>query len=56
MAEAAKRPNRARRWQGRVAVVVFSLFPLAVLAGLLSPGVIGMQTAAQTAAGRWPPS
>jgi hypothetical protein len=48
MAEAAKRPNRARRWQGRVAVVLFTLFPLGVLAGLLSPGMIGLQTA-QTA-------
>ena len=44
MADAAKRPNRARKWQGRIAVVVFSLFPLAVLAGLLSPGVIALQT------------
>jgi hypothetical protein len=50
MAEAAKRPNRARRWQGRAAVIVFSLFPLAVLAGLLSPGVIGLQTSAELAA------
>jgi len=50
MAEAAKRPGRARRWQGRVAVIVFSLFPLAVLAGLLSPGVVGLQTSAETAA------
>ena len=50
MAEAAKRPNRARRWQGRIAVVIFSLFPLAVLAGLLSPGVIGLQTSAEVAA------
>jgi len=49
MADAAKRQKRARRWQGRVAVVVFSLFPMGVLAGLLSPGVIGFQTA-QTAA------
>lgn len=49
MANAAKRPNRTRRWQGRVAVVLFTLFPLGVLAGLLSPGVIGLQTA-QTAA------
>ena len=45
MAKAAKRPNRARRWQGRIAVVLFSLFPLGVLAGLLSPGVIGLQIA-----------
>jgi hypothetical protein len=44
MADAAKRPNRARKWQGRIAVVLFSLFPLAVLAGLLSPGVIALQT------------
>ena len=50
MAESAKRPNRARRWQGRVAVIVFALFPLAVLAGLLSPGVVGLQTSAETAA------
>jgi hypothetical protein len=48
MADAAKRRNRARRWQGRVAVVLFTLFPLGVLAGLLSPGVIGLQIA-QTA-------
>jgi hypothetical protein len=50
MAEAAKRPNRARRWQGRIAVVLFSLFPLAVLAGLLSPGVIALQTTAEAIA------
>jgi hypothetical protein len=45
MAEAAKRPKRARarKWQGRVAVVLFTLFPLGVLAGLLSPGVIAVQ-------------
>jgi hypothetical protein len=49
MANAEKRPNRARRWPGRVAGVVFALFPLGVLAGLLSPGVIGLQVAAQTA-------
>jgi len=58
MADAAKRPNRARRWPGRVAVVLFSLFPLGVLAGLLSPGVIGLQTAetvAELAAGETPP-
>ena len=59
MADAAKRPNRARRWSGRVAVVLFSLFPLGVLAGLLSPGVIGLQTTAETvaevAAGETPP-
>ncbi len=48
MAEAAKRPNRARKWQGRIAVVVFSLFPLAVLAGLLSPGMIALQIATDT--------
>ena len=47
MAEAAKRPKRARarKWQGRIAVVVFTLFPLGVLAGLLSPGVIEIQLA-----------
>jgi len=45
MADAAKRPGRARRWQGRVAVILFTLFPLGVLAGLLSPGMIGLQTA-----------
>jgi hypothetical protein len=50
MADAAKRPNRARKWQGRIAVVVFSLFPLAVLAGLLSPGVIALQTQTGSAA------
>lgn len=50
MADAANRPNRARRWQGRIAVVLFSLFPLGVLAGLLSPGVIGLQTIAETVA------
>jgi hypothetical protein len=50
MAKAAKRPKRARRWQGRIAVVVFSLFPMAVLAGLLSPGVISLQVATQVAA------
>jgi len=58
MADAAKRPNRARRWQGRIAVVLFSLFPLGVLAGLLSPGVIGLQIAqssAEIAAGETPP-
>jgi hypothetical protein len=45
MAEAAKRPKRARtrKWQGRIAVVLFTLFPLGVLAGLLSPGVIAVQ-------------
>jgi PEP-CTERM motif len=45
MAEAAKRPKRARarKWQGRVAVVLFTLFPLGVLAGLLSPGMIAVQ-------------
>ena len=45
MAEAAKRPKRAqaRKWQGRIAVVLFTLFPLGVLAGLLSPGVIEIQ-------------
>jgi MYXO-CTERM domain-containing protein len=47
MADAARRPKRARRWQARIAVVLFSLFPLGVLAGLLSPGVITLQ-AAQT--------
>jgi hypothetical protein len=50
MADAANRPKRARKWQGRIAVVVFSLFPLAVLAGLLSPGVIALQTQAGNAA------
>jgi hypothetical protein len=50
MADAAKRPNRARRWQGRIAVVVFALFPLAVLAGLLSPGVVGLQTSTEAPA------
>ena len=47
MAEAAKRPKRARarKWQGRIAVVLFTLFPLGVLAGLLSPGVISVQLA-----------
>ena len=47
MAEAAKRPKRARarKWQGRIAVVLFTLFPLGVLAGLLSPGVISLQLA-----------
>ena len=54
MAEAAKRPKRARRWQGRIAVVVFSLFPLAVLAGLLSPGVIALQTRDGVGGGRSP--
>jgi hypothetical protein len=44
MADAARRPKRARRWHARIAVVLFSLFPLGVLAGLLSPGVIGFQT------------
>jgi hypothetical protein len=45
MAEAAKRAPRARarKWQGRIAVVLFTLFPLGVLAGLLSPGVIAVQ-------------
>jgi hypothetical protein len=45
MAEAAKRSTRARarKWQGRIAVVLFTLFPLGVLAGLLSPGVIAVQ-------------
>jgi hypothetical protein len=43
MAEAVKRPKRARRWQGRIAVVLFTLFPLGVLAGLLSPGMIAYQ-------------
>ena len=45
MAEAAKREKRARarKWQGRIAVVLFTLFPLGVLAGLLSPGVIAVQ-------------
>jgi hypothetical protein len=45
MAEAAKRPKRARarKWQGRIAVVLFTLFPLGVLAGLISPGVIAVQ-------------
>ena len=45
MADAAKRPKRARarKWQGRIAVVLFTLFPLGVLAGLLSPGVIAVQ-------------
>jgi hypothetical protein len=47
MAEAAKRPKRARRWQGRIAVIVFSLFPMAVLAGLLSPGMISLQLATE---------
>jgi len=58
MADAAKRPGRARRWPGRVAVILFTLFPLGVLAGLLSPGVIALQiaqTAAEMAAGD-PPS
>ena len=55
MAEAAKRAKRARRWQGRIAVVLFSLFPLAVLAGLLSPGVIGLQTSAEVAAAQTAP-
>jgi len=58
MADAAKRPNRARRWQGRIAVVLFSLFPLGVLAGLLSPGMIALQiaqTVEETAAGQTPP-
>ena len=59
MADAAKRPNPVRRWSGRIAVVLFSLFPLGVLAGLLSPGVIGLQTVAETvaevAAGETPP-
>ena len=58
MADAAKRPNRPRRWHGRVAAVLLSLFPLGVLAGLLSPGVIGLQTAesaAQIAPGETPP-
>jgi len=50
MPEAAKRPNRARRWQGRIAVVVFSLFPLAVVAGLLSPGMIALQVASEAVA------
>jgi hypothetical protein len=39
-------------------VVLFTLFPLGVLAGLLSPGVIGLQTtqtAAEIAAGAQPP-
>jgi hypothetical protein len=48
MADAARRSKRARRWHARIAVVLFSLFPLGVLAGLLSPGVISFQTA-QTA-------
>jgi len=48
MADAARPPKRARRWHARIAVVLFSLFPLGVLAGLLSPGVISLQTA-QTA-------
>jgi hypothetical protein len=45
MAEAAKpeKRARARKWQGRVAVVLFTLFPLGVLAGLLSPGMIALQ-------------
>jgi hypothetical protein len=58
MAEAAKRPDRARRWRGRIAVVLFTLFPLSVLAGLLSPGVIAVQiaaTVAELAAGETPP-
>lgn len=58
MAGAARPPKRARRWHARIAVVLFSLFPLGVLAGLLSPGVITLQTA-QTAeaiaAGETPP-
>lgn len=48
MADAARPPKRVRRWHARIAVVLFSLFPLGVLAGLLSPGVITLQTA-QTA-------
>jgi hypothetical protein len=58
MADAGKNPKRSRRWHGRVAVVVFSLFPMAVLAGLLSPGVIGLQTAqtaGEAALGETPP-
>ena len=50
MAEAAKRASRAGRWRGRIAVVVFSLFPLAVVAGLLSPGMIALQVASDTVA------
>ncbi len=48
MADAARRPKRARRWHARIAVVLFSLFPLGVLAGLLSPGVIALQIAQMT--------
>jgi hypothetical protein len=58
MADAARRRKRARRWHARIAVLLFTLFPLGVLAGLLSPGVITLQTT-QTAeavtAGETPP-
>jgi hypothetical protein len=45
MAVETQRSGRARRWQGRFAVVAFSLFPLAVVAGLLSPGIVAVQSA-----------
>jgi hypothetical protein len=49
MADADRQSTRRRRWQLRLAVLAFSLFPMAVLAGLLAPGVVGLQIA-QTAA------
>jgi hypothetical protein len=45
MADAARRPRPARRWHARIALLIFLLFPLGVLAGLLSPGVITLQAA-----------
>ncbi len=58
MADAARRRKRARRWHARIAVLLFSLFPLGVLAGLLSPGLIMLQTtltAEAVTAGETPP-
>jgi hypothetical protein len=49
MADAKPQTRPRRRWHGRIAVVLFSLFPMAVLAGLLSPGVVGLQTAQSAA-------
>jgi hypothetical protein len=40
MADATTRPARTRRWRGRIAVVLFSLFPMLVMGGLLAPGVV----------------